>query len=90
MVRFYDEIELEPVKLLTDICQFLEIDQPSEQMKKLASEKINAAKEFEIPKLYKKFLYDLYKEQMGLLSDRYHSYARAWIAEYRQDQDEVS
>ncbi|HMZ71858.1 MAG TPA: sulfotransferase, partial [Pseudomonadales bacterium] len=83
LVRFYDEIESDPVNLLTDVCRFLQVGPPTAQMKEIAERKINAAKEFEIPAEYRSVLFEIYGKQIALLSEKYCSYARRWLDEIR-------
>jgi Sulfotransferase family len=86
-VDFYDEIEADPVGLLTRVYEFLGVDASAERIPASLRERMNAAPSKPMPEEAKRALSQRHLPMLEELSNRFGGHATKWLEEARATVD---
>jgi hypothetical protein len=79
---FFDEIAADPVRLLTNVCEFLGLAAtPIANLEGISQTK-NPGRPLAIPERFRRLLIELYHGEMRQLADRYGGHPREWLSRY--------
>ena len=77
-VGFFDAIVEQPEELLTSIFNYLELDIAEIKSFTGLDKKVNTSKPIDMPKDIQVLLYEMYKDDIGVLSSSYGEYFEKW------------
>jgi len=78
-IGFYDDITLQPARLLADVLNFLGVDLEAVPPPEHLGEKVHISREKEMPEELKSYLREKYRPALRELSERFGGHAKRWL-----------